>query len=186
MRSTSIFCNYHLNKGKPRCALKVDLRKAFDTVRWDYLQQAMAGIGIPTHLQQMIWKCITTPHFSVSINGESHGFFKSQRGLWQGDQLSPYLFVLAMEGLNGIMERTAARQDFRYHWKCKTNGITHVSFADDLMMFCHADEDSVSCMKESLHQFGQISGLTINNSKSSLYTSGIDDGLRQNIKIADL
>ena len=76
------------------------------------------------------------------------------------------------------MENTVARQDFCYHWRCKANRITHVSFADDLMMFCHADEALVACMQEGLQQFALISGLSINSSKSSLYTSGIDENLR--------
>jgi hypothetical protein len=43
--------------------------------------------------------CMSMAYLFVSMNGESHGFFPSSRGLWQGDLLSPYLFVLAMEGL---------------------------------------------------------------------------------------
>lgn len=175
--------NYHLNKGQPRCALKVDLRKAFDTVRWDYIMMAMSEIGLPRDLMNMIKMCITNPYFTVCMNGENHGFFSASRGLRQGDPLSPYLFVLAMEGLNGVMDRAANSQGFKYHWRCKETRITHVSFADDLMMFSRADEGSVTTLKTALEQFSHISGLNINNRKSSLYMAGIEGDLRHRLRI---
>jgi retron-type reverse transcriptase len=98
--------NYHQNKGPPRCALKIDLKKAFDTVRWDYIIAGLHAISLPQELISWITTCITTVHYTININGELHGFFKATRGIRQGDPLSPYLFVLAMEGLGGIIRRS--------------------------------------------------------------------------------
>lgn len=128
--------NYHLNKGPVRCALKVDLRKAFDTVSWEFILAGLHAIGIPQTMTSWIKQCISTAHYSISLNGELHGFFKASRGIRQGDPLSPYLFVLATKGLAGILCHTTQQQGFKYHWRCKQNSITHLCFADDLMLFC--------------------------------------------------
>jgi hypothetical protein len=118
--------------------------------------------------------CITTVHYTININGEMHGFFQATRGIRQGDPLSPYLFVLAMEGLTGIINQSVQGSAFKYHWRCKPTKLTHICFADDLMLFCHADPDSIMVLKSSLDKFSTLSGLTINLAKSSLYLSGLD------------
>jgi len=149
--------NYHLNNGPARCALKIDLKKAFDTVSWEFILAGLAAIAIPPAMITWITTCITTTHYSISINRESHGFFKASRGIRQGDPLSPYLFVLAMTGLGGIIQQTIQQSTFKYHWRCKPTGITHICFADDLMLFCHADPASIGVLKSSLDKFSMLS-----------------------------
>ena len=72
-------------------------------------------VGFPSHMVNWIYECISTTRFSVSINGELHYFFAGSRGLRQDDPLSPYLFVLAMEVLSGLMGQMARHNDFRFH-----------------------------------------------------------------------
>ena len=173
--------NAHLNTGPSRCALKVDLKKAFDTVSWDFVLAGLDAIGIPQHMVHWIRLCISTAHYSVNLNGELHGFFKASRGIRQGDPLSPYLFVLAMEGLEGLIKQATQHADFKYHWRCAATKLTHICFADDLMLYCHADTASVSILKSCLDTFSAISGLTINQTKSSLFLSGVDRDTRASI-----
>jgi len=175
--------NYHLNTGPARCALKIDLRKAFDTVNLDFIIAGLHAIGLPYCMIRWITTCITTVHYTININGELHGFFQGTRGIRQGDPLLPYIFVLAMEGLGGIIKQSVQHSAFKYYWRCKPTNITHLSFADDLMLFCHADLDSIMVLKSSLDKFSTLSGLTINLAKSSLYLSGIDRTMR--IRISD-
>ncbi|KAL2248712.1 UNVERIFIED_CONTAM: hypothetical protein Sindi_2344900 [Sesamum indicum] len=63
--------------------------KAYDTVEWDFLIAVMELFGFPYTFVNWIEACVTTPSFSVGLNGKPHGFFKGARGLWQGDPLSP-------------------------------------------------------------------------------------------------
>jgi len=107
--------NYHHNKGPARCSLKVDLKKAFDTVSLDFIIAGLYAIGLPKDMIRWITTCITTIHYSININGEMHGFFQATRGIRQGDPLSPYLFVLAMEGLRGIINQSVQSNAFKYH-----------------------------------------------------------------------
>lgn len=87
-----------------------------------------------------------------------------------------------MEGLNGIITQSIRNNTFKYHWRCKPTTITHLCFADDLMMFCHADIESIMVLKSSLDRFSKLPGLNINLAKSSLYLSGVDGSLRSNIQ----
>ena len=76
------------------------------------------------------------------MNGTPLGFFQSFRGLRQGDPLSPYLFVLAMEALSCLLRRA---REGGYLTDFKVNGkggegleVTHLLFADDTLVFCEA------------------------------------------------
>ena len=75
---------------------------------------------------------ITTSRFSISINGSLVRFFKGERGVRQGDPLSPYLFVIAMSVLSRMLDVAVGYGVFSFHPKCKKLELTHLCFADDL------------------------------------------------------
>ncbi|KAL2228612.1 UNVERIFIED_CONTAM: hypothetical protein Sindi_1840900 [Sesamum indicum] len=118
-----------------------------------------------------IEECVSTTSFSIGLNGKPHGFFSGARGLRQGDPLSPNLFVLVMEALHlGFLQRIEQDLQFTYHWKCESSKIFQMGFADDLLLLCRADLDSIRVFKEGLDWF-EWSGLRLNVQKSHLIIS---------------
>nr|GEX61756.1 hypothetical protein [Tanacetum cinerariifolium] len=95
---------YHLDHGVPRCAFKVDIQKAYDTVDWGFLRAALMGFGFRENMVVWIMECVTTTSFFISINGSLHGHFKGKRGLRKGDPISPYLFTIVMEVLTLMLK----------------------------------------------------------------------------------
>lgn len=88
--------------------LKLDLEKAYDRIRWDFLEDTLKAAGLPGTWVQWIMKCVEGPSMRLLWNGEKTDAFKPLRGLRQGDPLSPYLFVLCIERLCHLIESSIA------------------------------------------------------------------------------
>ena len=126
--------------------------------------------GTPAFLLECIKECISTPTFSISVNGELAGFFASKRGVRQGDPLSPLLFIIVMEALSRSVSAAAHSQEFQFHPKCEEIRLTHLSFADDIFLFSRETKASVQVMMGELVKFEQFSGLKVNKQKSDIKT----------------
>ncbi|KAJ0800754.1 putative RNA-directed DNA polymerase [Helianthus annuus] len=172
--------NYHLNRGPARCAFKIDIQKAYGTVNWDFLELILTRFGFHQKMVKWIMTCVTTVSYSVSINGNLHGYFKGKRGLRQGDPMSPYLFTLIMEVLS-LLLRQAANNSYKYHALCAKEKIINVSFADDLFIFVHGDVVSVRKIKKALEIFTNISELAPSPAKSTVFFCNVPPSIRQEI-----
>jgi hypothetical protein len=101
--STAYECLYFMKRNKAKrhrsCALKLDMRKAYDRVEWSYLKAIMLKPGFSRSWVALIMRLVSTVSFSVLFNGAPREEFSPSRGIWQRDPISPYLFFLAAEGL---------------------------------------------------------------------------------------
>lgn len=173
--------NYHRNIGTPRCIMKLDLKKAYDSLEWVFLADVMKYLQFPDRFIKWVLACISSTSFSFMINGKSYGLIRGKRGLRQGDPISPLLFVLGMEYFSRLMKGVADNPNFSYHPKCKRMKINHLSFADDLTIFCKADLDSTILVRQAIEEFGNTSGLRTNPSKCQLFMAGVQPNLQQEV-----
>nr|XP_043625437.1 uncharacterized protein LOC122596855 [Erigeron canadensis] len=157
---------YNRKGGPKRCSLKIDIAKAYDTVSWVFLETILTKFGFHKKMVSWIITCVTSSAFSVCVNGGIHGYFKAGRGLRQGDPISPYLFTLVMEVFTLLMAKNVeSASEFKYHAGCAELKLTHLCFADDLLVLCYGSVNSVKVIKKSLEEFSKVSGLASNMSK---------------------
>ena len=109
---------------------------------------------------------------NILWNGECTGEFTSSRGIRQGDPLSPYLFVLCMERLSHLI--AWAVEDGLWRPITISRGgppLTHLCFADDLLIFAEVAMDQVDIIKSCLETFCQTSGQIISKEKTKIFFS---------------
>ena len=111
--------DYHKEDVSPRCLMKIDISKAFDSVQWEFVLKSLEALGFPGRFIHWVRLCITTPSFSVQVNGDLAGYFQSSRGLRQGCSISPYLFVLCMNVLSHKLDKAVREKKFQFHPRCK-------------------------------------------------------------------
>ena len=107
---------------------------------------------------------------SVIINDSPTEPFKIERGLRQGDPLSPFLFVLVAEALNKLLHR-AVKEGIVEGIELGRQGIflTHLQFVDDTILFAPPKKEILLNLKRVLQCFGLMSSLNINYDKSTLF-----------------
>ena len=179
--ATEIVKDYHKEDITPRCAMKIDIAKAFDSVNWDFLLNTLRALHIPEDFIHWIKLCVCTASFSVQINGELAGFFQSKRGLRQGCALSPYLFVICINVLSRMIDRAAERKQIGFHPRCQNILLTHLCFADDLMVFTDGSKRSIEGVLKVFDEFEVMSGLKISLEKSTLYIAGATVAAQEDI-----
>nr|XP_016489984.1 PREDICTED: uncharacterized protein LOC107809777 [Nicotiana tabacum] len=135
--SDNIILSHELVKGytrkhiSPRCMIKVDLQKAYDSVEWYFIEQMLKELGFPGKMV-----CL--------------GTLKDE-------------------------------PEFNFHPRCQKLGITHLCFADDLLLFARGDTKSVQMLRDRFALFSEASGLKANLNKSQVYFGGVDEDTRMNI-----
>lgn len=128
--------------------IKIYICKAFDTACWDSLFETLYLFKFPPSFIEWIKACITSTMFSIKVNGYLAGYFKGSRGLKQRDPLSPYLFILIMELNWGSLQ-----SGYLFHWRTKECRLTHLFFADDILIFCHGSPTPISIINSCIFSF---------------------------------
>ncbi|XP_022008346.1 uncharacterized protein LOC110907712 [Helianthus annuus] len=155
---------------------KVDINKANDSLNWKYLDSVLAQMNFPERWRGWIMATLVSSRASVLVNGSPTMEFECTRGLRQGDPLSPFLFVIAMETLSGIMKKAVSDGIFK-GLRCTINGpvLSHLIYADDVVFLGVWSGENALNLRRILRCFYLVSGLKVNLSKCSVYGVGVDD-----------
>jgi hypothetical protein len=149
--------------------LKMDMEKAFDRMEWTFLLAILEKLGFSFTWISWIRVCISTPSFSILLNGSPFGFISSGKRLRQGDHLSHFLFILGAEVFSRLMfkeECSGSLQGLQNARNC--SAIHHPLFADDLLIFGKATVLVTASIKSCLDKYYKWSSQSINASKSSI------------------
>lgn len=143
--------------------LSLDAEKAFDRVDWQFLEQTLIEMGFGEKFASWFRLLYKNPKSKIRVNGHCSEFFDVERGVRQGDSLSPVLFALSIEPL-----AEAIRQDARIEGVEDGGGRTHkISlFADDILLFIKHPNTTIPRLMQCLKDYGDISGYKINQNKS--------------------
>jgi len=134
----------------------------------------MKRLGFNNKWILWIKSCIESATVLVLVNGSPTKQFKMKKGLRQGDPLAPFLFIIVVEGLAGLV-RAALSKGFLEGIKVGYKGveINLLQFADDTLFFCQPNLKTIFTIKVVLRCFEIVSGLKVNFHKSFFGSIGI-------------
>jgi hypothetical protein len=119
----------------PCMLLKLDLSKDFDKLRWKYMKELLSAFGFNKDWVSWIMKLISLTFFSILVNGVPSQPFSPSRGIRQGNPLSPYLFVIMVEGLGCYIKasiQNGSLQGLPLHGL--QPATSHNQFVDDTLL----------------------------------------------------
>jgi hypothetical protein len=163
----------HLKGNKAYMVLKLDLEKAYDRIEWSFILKSIELLNIPENIISLIKNCMMSTSMNINWNGTHTNSFSASRGIRQGDPLSPYLFVIAIERLshkikdmvdNGTWKPLKFRRGMGPH-------LSHICFADDLVLIAEASTNQAMMIKTLMDNFCHASSQKINLSKSKVFFS---------------
>ncbi|GKD20760.1 putative RNA-directed DNA polymerase, eukaryota, reverse transcriptase zinc-binding domain protein [Tanacetum coccineum] len=163
-------------KEKKLLIFKVDFEKAFDSVSWKYLDFVLLNLGFGSKWLSWIRVCLSSSRASVLVNGSPISEFSVKRGLRQGDHLSPFLFILVIEGLHSALSIVVSSGLIRgVKFSSPKVFISHLFYADDVIITSEWNANDLDNIIRVLQVFYLASGLKINIQKSNVYGIGDSD-----------
>ncbi|GJT62825.1 RNA-directed DNA polymerase, eukaryota [Tanacetum coccineum] len=155
-------------KKKKTLIFKVDFEKAFDSIRWDFLDDVLKEFGFRCKWRNWIQSCLTSSKGSILVNGCPTNEFQFYKGLKQGDPLSPFLFILVMESLHLSFQRIVNAGMFKGIVLDQSLCLSHMFYADDAIFLGEWSDGNISTLIHVLKCFFHASGLKINLNKSKI------------------
>lgn len=160
-----------ISEAKKFCsmAVKTDMSKAYDRIEWSFVREVLSLLGFDPKWISWIMCYIESVSYTFLINRNPQGSVKPSHGLWQGDPLSPHIFILCTEVLAAMCKKGQADGSFRGVRVARgCPPIKRLLFVDDTMFFCKSNSKSVEALKNNLSTYEELSGQKINTQKSAV------------------
>jgi len=155
-------------------ALKIDVRKAFDTLNWSFLLHVLKCFGFNQCFYNWISTILHSAKLSMSINDKAVGFFKCTRGVRQGDPLSPLLFCIVEEVISRGLEALALDGSLtQIHVSRGLLMPSHCLYADDILIFCKGTLSNIRNIMDLFEEYDTYSGQFMNAIKSKFYSGSL-------------
>lgn len=146
----------------PGLLLLLDFEKAFDTLEWSFIERTLSFLGFGPSLCKWVKVLYSDIQSCIAYNGHCSEFFAINRGVRQGDPLSPYLFILALELMSA-----ALKNDPRVNG-IKINNSEYLlsQYADDSSLLLDDDQVSLERALDILEKYSECAGLRANLDKT--------------------
>ncbi|XP_048605496.1 uncharacterized protein LOC125583011 [Brassica napus] len=165
-------------------AIKTNMSKAYDRIEWNFIEVLLYKMSFDSHWIKLMRECVSSVQYRVLLNGQPRGLIIPQRGLRQGDPLSPYLFIMCTEALISNIkkaERVKLLTGMKVARACPA--ISHLLFTDDSLFFCKANKEECQTILKILKEYETVSGQQINFQKSSIqFGHKVDEAIRQELR----
>lgn len=137
----------------PMLLFKLDITKAFGSVRWDYLMTLLQHHGFPQRWREWVAALLSTSTSQVLLNGILGTKIPHGRGLRQGDPLSPLLFILAVDPLQWLLSKATDLQVIS-KLRGRAARLRISLYADDAVVFINPVRRDVQAFTDILMRFG--------------------------------
>lgn len=160
------------------------MSKAYDRMEWNFMEKMMAKLGFSDKWINLVMKCVTTVSYRIKVNDEYTYTVRPQRGLRQGDPVSPFLFIICAEALSAMLQQAEIDGKIQGIRICEgAPRINHLLFADDSLILMRAQREDAKELQRILDVYERASGQMINRDKSSvLFSPNTDMSSRDHVK----
>ncbi|PKU66362.1 putative mitochondrial protein [Dendrobium catenatum] len=147
-------------------AVKLDIEQDYDSMGWSALQQILVWYGFPLGFSGFVMECVLNVRFAIILNGKKLRWIEACSGFRQGCPLSPYLFIMCAQLLsNAIVQRG---HSLGIQMASKGPRITHLLYADDVLIFSQATCGLARKMMKIIEDFCKWTGFRVNSNKSQI------------------
>eukprot|EP00253_Pinus_taeda_P024711 PITA_24711 len=162
--------------------MQLDIAKAYDKVNWTYMKRVLIAFGFDHNWVWWVMALVTSSSFSILVNGSPSKIFCPSRGLRQGDPLSPFLFILVIEGLGRSIKHAKVTGKIN-GLQLIENGqaLTHQQFVDDIMLQGVPTVKEATAYKQIMNVFTMATGMGVNLSKSKIFFFNTNIAIQRNI-----